>query len=80
MKAIILGILLFPLSLQGSAKTDFIKAAIEQCKIDEKAAKKLATPGRVGNVFKYRMCLENPLRTNGKCTITCVNRGAKIGK
>ena len=73
-------LLLYPLSSQAGIKDDFIKEAMEQCKLTKEDAKKLATKGRTGNVYKFRMCLSNPLEAKSGCKISCENRGSKLGR
>ena len=64
----------------GGVKDEFIKAAMAQCNVTKETAAKMATKGRTGNVFKFRMCLVKSLNVSDECRITCTQRGAKIGK
>lgn len=73
----ILTLMFVSTSVMASAKTDFIDAVKAQCKKNDADAKALATPGRSGNVIKYKTCTGATV-TVGDCTLSCAAKG-KIG-
>jgi phosphoheptose isomerase len=64
--------------VQAGAKDDFIKAVKAQCKKDDAAAKALATPGRSGNVIKFKTCSGATVQV-GDCTLQCKDASSTIG-
>ena len=62
----------------AGAKDDFIKAVVSQCGKSEGDAGALATPGRSGNVIKYKTCSGASI-TVGDCTLQCKDASSNIG-
>lgn len=62
----------------AGVKQDFIKAVENQCKKSKEEAKKLATPGRAGNVIKFKTCSSATI-TIGDCTLKCKDASSSIG-
>jgi hypothetical protein len=70
--------LVFSTSVFSGAKSDFISAVKTQCNETENNAKKMATPGRSGNVMKYKTCTSDSI-TIDKCTLSCKDASSSIG-
>jgi hypothetical protein len=70
--------LAFTQSAQAGAKDDFIKAVVSQCGKSEADAGALATPGRSGNVIKYKTCSGASIQV-GDCTLQCKDASSNIG-
>ena len=74
----ILALTLCSTSVFAGAKDDFIKAVKAQCKKDDASAKALATPGRSGNVIKFKTCSGATVQV-GDCTLQCKDASSSIG-
>ena len=62
----------------AGAKDNFINAVKNQCGKSEDEAKKMATPGRTGNVMKLKTCTSDSLMIDG-CTLSCKDASSSIG-
>ena len=81
MKVLLSMILLMPtVALAQDLKAEFLKAVVSECKLSEAEAEKLATPGRSGNVLKWKMCPQNPVEVDANCKVACSNVGKVIGQ
>jgi hypothetical protein len=74
----ILALTLSSTSVLAGAKDDFIKAVKAQCGKSDGDAAKLATPGRSGNVIKFKTC-SGATVTVGDCTLSCKDASSSIG-
>lgn len=63
----------------AGAKEDFISAVKGQCGKSDDEAAKLATPGRSGNVVKFKLCSSATVQLDGSCSVTCTKDGSTIG-
>jgi hypothetical protein len=59
-------------------KSDFIQKVQKTCKLDEKSASKLATPGRQGNVIKLSLCSTNPVDLGANCKVKCSTSSGNV--
>lgn len=66
------------LGAYAGAKADFVNAVKAQCGKTEDEAKKMATPGRSGNVMKFKTCTSDSVTIDG-CTLSCKDASASIG-
>ena len=73
--AIVISFLSLPV-LAGK-KGDFINAVVSQCGMTKKDAKKLATPGRQGNVVKFALCKSSAI-TVGSCNLKCQDKSGNV--
>lgn len=70
--------LLLPLASMAGAKADFIEAVRLQCGKKKSEAARLATPGRSGNVIKYKTCTSVKIKIED-CTLRCKDASSSIG-
>jgi hypothetical protein len=76
----LVAIALAPCSLLADPKEELIKAIVEQCKVQQDEASKLATAGRTGTIVKYTLCQKSTVEIKEECTVVCEIKGAKIGQ
>lgn len=65
--------------VMAGPKEDFVSAVKAQCGKSDAEAAGLATPGRTGTVFKFKLCSSPKVDVGGGCTVTCSKAGATIG-
>lgn len=65
-------------SIFAGPKEDFIAVYKSACGANDADASSAATPGRSGNVIKWKMCKESSVTVNG-CDIPCGSAASKIG-
>lgn len=63
---------------QGGVKEKFVEIVIKECKKTNDEAEKLATPGRSGNVVRWKTCAAESVQV-GDCKLTCADASANIG-
>lgn len=80
-KKIIACVLFFLLNsnVYAGPKEDFVAAVKAQCSKSDSEALSLATPGRSGTVFKFKLCTNPKVDVGKGCVISCSKAGAKIG-
>lgn len=59
-------------------KDSFVKAVVEECKLSEAGANELATPGRAGNIVKYKLCPQNPVEISTDCKLKCSTSSGNV--
>lgn len=62
----------------AGAKEDFIDAVVKQCGKTAAEAEGMATPGRSGNVIKFKTCSSATVDIDG-CTLQCKDTSSSIG-
>lgn len=62
----------------AGAKEDFIDAVVKQCGKSQADAEAMATPGRSGNVIKFKTCSSATVDIDG-CTLQCKDASSSIG-
>ena len=62
----------------ADTKDDFIAAVKADCGLSAAEAEALATPGRSGNIIKFRMCPQNPVEITATCKVKCTNTGGSV--
>ena len=68
------------LSVSAGAKDDFINAVTAQCKVAKDKAATWATPGRAGNVIKFKVgCKSGSTVEVEGCTLQCKDASSNIG-
>ncbi len=74
---IIIVVLFMSIESFAGSKDKFIKAVKAQCGKTDKEAKKLAKPGRAGNVFKYNTCTSGTVAVDD-CILQCNDKSSSI--
>jgi hypothetical protein len=75
-----LGLLLLAgLTHAEDGKDEFTKKVVTECKKSQKDAEELATPGRTGNVVKYKLCPQSPVELAPDCKVSCGASGNVVG-
>lgn len=59
-------------------KEDFVSAVVAQCKKTPAEAEAMATPGRSGNVIKFKTCSAATVDIDG-CVLQCKDASSSIG-
>lgn len=62
----------------AGAKEDFVDAVVKQCGKSQADAEAMATPGRSGNVIKFKTCSSATVDIDG-CTLQCKDASSSIG-
>ncbi|WP_393089696.1 hypothetical protein [Halobacteriovorax sp. HFRX-2_2] len=75
----LLGISLLSPTAFAGAKDDFINAVVKQCKKSKADAESMATPGRSGNVIKFKTCSGATVDVGNGCTLQCKDASSTIG-
>lgn len=76
---IAIGISLMSSVALAGAKDDFINAVVKQCKKSKADAESMATPGRSGNVIKFKTCSGATVDVGNGCTLQCKDASSSIG-
>lgn len=72
-------IFLTVLSVKADGLRDtFVKAVVEECNKTDVQAQELATPGRAGNVVKYKLCPQNPVEISDDCKLKCSSSAGNV--
>ncbi|EQC44445.1 hypothetical protein [Bacteriovorax sp. DB6_IX] len=78
--AISLVAVLFLSTSHAGIKEKFVERVVKECGKSEADAKKLATPGRSGNVVKLKLCPQSPVTVAPGCKLTCsTSKGNVVG-
>lgn len=62
----------------AGAKEDFVDAVMKQCGKSKDQAEAMATPGRSGNVIKFKTCSAATVDIDG-CVLQCKDASSSIG-
>ncbi|EQC46891.1 hypothetical protein [Bacteriovorax sp. Seq25_V] len=71
MKELLVFLSICSLSSLAGIKEDFVEQVKKECGKSEDEASALATPGRAGNVIKYKLCPQNPVVVSEDCKLSC---------
>ncbi len=75
---VILGLTLASTGAFAGPKDDFVDAVVKQCGKSQGDAEAMATPGRSGNVIKFKTCSSATIDIDG-CTLQCKDASSSIG-
>jgi hypothetical protein len=77
-RLLLLALLIFSTAAFSSSREQFVTAVVKQCKVTKEEAQKLATPGRMGTVVRFKICPQKNMTLENGCVLTCKSEGAEL--